>query len=311
VLTQPLVSAIIPTYNREGTVVRAVKSALAQTYENLEVIVVDDGSSDSTLRVLQQFEGRIMVLRQQNAGPSKARNLGASSSRGEILAFLDSDDEWLPDKIEKQVRMMQGYGSSMPCCICNAAYTGGSEASERTSFNLAALHPPFESAVLVNPVTVLTSTFVLFNQVAAIRRDSFDEVGGFNEQLRVLEDYELSLRLATLGSWGLLRETLVLKNEDTVGIGVAVMRDEIKHLAAQEAVIESILSNPRLQSESVQAPMLAKLRRTRRQQSIHRWVRRTSVPMQQIGRALLFSCRLGSAVARRLPGQDRPIFRSA
>ena len=165
------------------------------------------------------------MLQQENGGPSLARNFGASKARGAILAFLDSDDEWLPDKIEKQVRLMQAYGPSMPCCICNAtSYTDGHEPSARTSFAQAGLTTPYENAILENPLAVLTTTFLLFNQVASIRREAFEQVGGFNAKLRLMEDYELSLRLATLGPWGVLREPLVLKHEDTAGIGVTAMR---------------------------------------------------------------------------------------
>jgi glycosyltransferase involved in cell wall biosynthesis len=104
---KPLVSAIIPTFNWELTIARAVRSALAQTYGHIEVIVVDDGSRDGTAQALRQFGRQVVVLRQENGGPSLARKFGASKARGSILAFLDSDDEWLPDKIEKQVGMMQ------------------------------------------------------------------------------------------------------------------------------------------------------------------------------------------------------------
>jgi glycosyltransferase involved in cell wall biosynthesis len=299
----PLVSAIIPAFNRELTIARSVRSVLSQTYRNLELIVVDDGSSDGTVEALAQFEGRIVILRQENGGPSLARNLGASHARGAILAFLDSDDEWLPDKIEKQVRLMQAYGPSMPCCVCNASYTDG---TARTSFELAGLSTQLEVAILENPVAVLTSTFLLFNQVAAIRREAFERIGGYNEELRLLEDYELSLRLATLGPWGVLREALVLKNEDTVGIGVAAMKDELKHLAAQEAVLESILANPTLQQASIRKPIAAKLRRARRHQSVHRRMLTAPRLMRPVGRAILLFDRISRAIARRMPGAVRP-----
>ncbi len=305
---QPLVSAIIPTFNRESTVARSVRSALGQTYGNLEVIVVDDGSSDGTLAALRDFEGRIVVLQQPNGGPSKARNLGASKARGEILAFLDSDDEWLPDKIEKQVRIMQAFGPSMACCICNALTTGDREAAARTSFEVAGLSPPFQEALLTNPVEVLVSTFVLFNQVAAIRREAFDAVGGFDETLRLLEDYELSLRIATLGPWGVLREALVLKHEDTVGIGVTAMRDELKHLAAQEGVLASILSNPVFQWPSMARPLAMKLRKTRREQSVHRWLRTAPAIVRPVGRAMLLCSRIVRAMERRMPTAVQPQF---
>ena len=308
---KPLVSAIIPTFNRELTIVRAVRSALAQTYGNIEVIIVDDGSRDGTAQVLRQFGKEVVVLHQENGGPSLARNFGASKARGSILAFLDSDDEWLPSKIEKQVGMMLAYGPSMPCCICNAKYTYGRDYSTRTSFGLAGLTTPYANTILENPVAVLMNTFLLFNQVAAIRREAFEELGGFASTLRLLEDYELSLRLATLGPWGVLREPLVLKHEETLGIGVTVTKDEVRHLAATETALNYILANPYLQRPSIRVPLTANLRQVRRHQSVHRWMLNAPRPLRMAGHAVFFFDRICKAVARRLPGTHRPRMRQA
>ena len=102
---KPLVSAIIPNFNYARFVCEAVESALAQTYDHLEVIVVDDGSSDDSLQVLKQFGDRIRVIAQPNAGVAASRNNGAAASSGEFVAFLDADDLWAPDKIAAQVEV--------------------------------------------------------------------------------------------------------------------------------------------------------------------------------------------------------------
>lgn len=104
-----LVSVIVPTFNRAALCKRAVESVLAQTYRNLEVIVVDDGSVDDTREMLAGFDERVRYLWQQNAGVSAARNLGIESAQGEFLAFLDSDDSWLPWKLEAQLAILQAY----------------------------------------------------------------------------------------------------------------------------------------------------------------------------------------------------------
>lgn len=307
----PLVTAIIPAYNRELTIARSVYSVLAQTYGNIEVIVVDDGSFDGTVQELGPFRNRIRLLQQENGGPSRARNFGASMARGEILAFLDSDDEWLPDKIMKQVRMMQAYGLSLPCCICNAAYTDGFKASNRTSFSLAGLTTPYKQSILENPIEVLTSTFLLFNQVAAIRREAFERVGGFNDNLRLMEDYELSLRLATLGSWGVLQDALVLKHEETTGIGVTAMKDDLKHLAAQQVVFECILAHPQLQKSSIRDPITAELQFARRKWAVMCWRLKAPPPFRFVGGACLLFERMRKALARRMPNAPRPRWRLA
>ena len=104
---KPLVSAIIPNYNYARYVGEAVESALGQTYPNIEVIVVDDGSTDNSLEVLEQYRDRIKIIEQKNSGVCVARNRGVAESAGEYIAFLDADDVWLPKKIEKQVQLFQ------------------------------------------------------------------------------------------------------------------------------------------------------------------------------------------------------------
>jgi glycosyltransferase involved in cell wall biosynthesis len=96
-MSHPLVSVVIPTYNRSGYVVEALDSVLRQTYPNYEVVVVDDGSTDDTCEVLKPYSGHIRYVRQENLGAGAARNLGVSQARGEYVAFLDSDDMWEPE----------------------------------------------------------------------------------------------------------------------------------------------------------------------------------------------------------------------
>jgi glycosyltransferase involved in cell wall biosynthesis len=209
-MNNPLVSVIIPTYNRAGLIGQAIGNVFDQTYTNLEVIVVDDGSTDDTARVLDEFARRIRVVSQGNAGPAAARNRGAEMARGEIIAFQDSDDAWMPGKLERQVALLERAGPSVPCCLCNATmYFTGRPVT--TSFDLAAIHPGLEEGIWSNVAEVLATTSVLFNQCAAIRADALRKVGGFDESLILMEDYDLTLRLALEGnSWAFLAEPLVV-----------------------------------------------------------------------------------------------------
>ncbi|HEX6084297.1 MAG TPA: glycosyltransferase family 2 protein [Thermoanaerobaculia bacterium] len=102
-MAPPFVSVILPVHNRASSIARAVESVLAQTYRPLELLVVDDGSTDGTREVLARFGSEIVLLEQQHAGAYAARNLALRHARGELIAFLDSDDAWLPQKLEKQV----------------------------------------------------------------------------------------------------------------------------------------------------------------------------------------------------------------
>ena len=105
----PMVSVIIPAYNVERFLDEAVESALAQTYRNLEVLIIDDGSTDGTQVIGEKWTGdpRVRYIRQENAGPAAARNRGVEEARGEYIAFLDSDDLWLPEKTEKQLDLFR------------------------------------------------------------------------------------------------------------------------------------------------------------------------------------------------------------
>src|SRR5437899_10455350 len=116
----PLVSAIIATYNRGHIVGEAIESILQQTHKNVELIVVDDGSTDGTREKLGRYGDRIRVVCQNNAGPAAAWNRGIGASQGQIIAFLGSDDVWLPTFVQRQVLLLQQAGESVPCCLANA-----------------------------------------------------------------------------------------------------------------------------------------------------------------------------------------------
>ena len=208
---EPLVSAIIPTYNRAHLICDAVDSVLQQTYLNVEIIVVDDGSTDSTQAKLREYGDRIRVVSQDNAGPSAARNRGIAVSRGDLVAFLDSDDLWLPTKLERQVALLNRTSKVVPCCLCNIMMRW--QDKELASFDIACLHPSLEEGIWLNVGEVLATRFVLFNQGIIIRREVLEKSGGFDESLRFMEDYELPLRLSLEGPWAYIREPLVIWRE--------------------------------------------------------------------------------------------------
>jgi glycosyltransferase involved in cell wall biosynthesis len=240
------VSAIIPTYNREHIVCEAVESILRQTYPKIEVIVVDDGSTDGTLSALEQYGDRIRIITQNNSGPSAARNRGIEASNGEIVAFLDSDDLWLPTKIERQVALLVKADRSVPCCLCNIAMQWVDK--KLTSFQIAQLSSAIEEGVWLNPDEVLATRFVLTNQGIAIRHEVLDRIGGFDEGLRLLEDYELSLRLSLEGPWAFIREPLVTWRQTTSGsLYQNAQKDEIHWRSSILAILENHLAAVQLE----------------------------------------------------------------
>ncbi len=117
---KPLVSVVTPTYNRAATIARAVDSVLAQDFTDFEYVIVDDGSTDATLDVLKTYQdARIRVISQPNVGEAAARNTGILASCGEFIAFLDSDDEWLPQKLTRQMDMLARVDCAIKACCCD------------------------------------------------------------------------------------------------------------------------------------------------------------------------------------------------
>ncbi len=113
----PRISIIIPAYNRADVLPRAINSVLSQTFTDYEIIVVDDASTDETSAVARNFNGPVHVIRHEvNRGPAAARNTGIEATSGAYVAFLDSDDEWMPEKLGRQIGLLEGLGTSYNAC---------------------------------------------------------------------------------------------------------------------------------------------------------------------------------------------------
>jgi glycosyltransferase involved in cell wall biosynthesis len=248
--TNPRISVIIPTYNRAHSIEQSIQSVLNQTYQNIELIVVDDGSTDSTIRHLKKYERQIKVVFQKNRGPALARNHGASLSNGEIIAFLDSDDTWSPTKIESQVEILQLCGPLVPCCICNARMRS-SRGVNTTSFNLTKIKPSFPTGVILNPTEILCTRFLLFNQAAIIRRWAFEKIGGFNENLSILEDHDIALRLSSQGPWAYIDEALITKNETDQSLGMMGRHDRVSELMTVMMIINQFKTDRQFNSRLI------------------------------------------------------------
>jgi glycosyltransferase involved in cell wall biosynthesis len=193
-----LVSIIIPAYNAETYLRETLSSALAQTYTNCEIIVVDDGSKDSTLDMLEEYGDRIRVVRQQNRGSACARNAGVAVARGHWIAFLDADDIWLSDKISKQIASCGDYAISHTDSVCFGE--GLEHEILRSSFE-----PPYSGHVLKQ---LLVINFIT-NSTVMVRRDVFNRFGGFDESYITCEDWALWLRICAEHEIGYLAEPVV------------------------------------------------------------------------------------------------------
>ncbi len=194
------VSAIIPVYNGEATIARAIGSVLAQNFPGCETIVVDDGSSDSTAAILQELRDKIRIIRQENRGPSAARNAAAAAAGGEYLAFLDADDEWLPQKLRKTVEPLEINPDSV------LAFSDYIEVD-----NNSGSRSPREAGPAPSMADLLTRIWGIVPSTAIIRASAFHSCGGFPLTLPGpgFEDPYLWLRARELGSFQYVAEPLV------------------------------------------------------------------------------------------------------
>lgn len=197
----PRVSIIIPTHNRKAFVREAVDSVLAQTFEDYELIVVDDGSVDGTKEALKKYEDRLHYVYQANQGVSTARNCGLAYSTGEFIAFLDSDDLWLPKKLAIQVIFMDQHPDAQICYTDELWIRGGVRVNpkKRHAKYSGEIYPHCLPLCIISPSSAL------------MRRGLFEQVGAFDPRLPVCEDYDLWLRVATRFPVFFIPQRLIVK----------------------------------------------------------------------------------------------------
>jgi glycosyltransferase involved in cell wall biosynthesis len=200
------VSVVIPTFNCAEFLIQALGSVLDQTYQDFEIIVVDDSSTDNTQQSLQPFGNRVRYIRQERAGPSIARNRAILQAQGELIAFLDADDLWRPTKLARQVEYLSHYSE---CLLVYTDFTRGSNPGSNNESRLKAFKPrnaadPFHS--LLNENFIATPTVM-------VRREALARSGLFDPTLKGSEDLDLWLRLANAqgpyAGFGFIDEILV------------------------------------------------------------------------------------------------------
>jgi len=198
----PLVTVIIPTFDRAWCLARAVKSVLEQTHDNIELIVVNDGSTDNTLEILAPFLEKTTIISQARQGVSAARNVGIQRASGDLISFLDSDDLWLPDKIACQVDFFQKNPDALICQTEEIWIRKGIRVNPKKKHKKlqGMIFKPSLHLCLVSPSAVM------------MRRSLFDTVGLFDEELPACEDYDLWLRVAARYPIHLLDKPGIIKH---------------------------------------------------------------------------------------------------
>jgi glycosyltransferase involved in cell wall biosynthesis len=238
------VSVIIPAYNHARYLGEAIESALAQSHSPLEVIVVDDGSTDETAEVLTRFGDRIRTLRQRNRGPSAARNAGIAAARGDYLAFLDADDLWLPRKLERQLARFAA-DSSLGFVHC-AFETFGPATDPSVRSPHGRIFQGMEGWIATE-ILRLDRDVVAGGCTLMVPRAVAEETGGFDPDLLAAEDWDWSYRIATRYRVGFVAEILVRYRQHGGGIHLDVPRLEKSMLRALEKAFAAS-ADPTLQS---------------------------------------------------------------
>ena len=195
------VSVIIPTFNRADWIKYAIDSVLNQTYSNFELIIVDDGSTDNTRDVLAQYGDSIRYFFQENKGPAAARNLGIINARGSYICFLDSDDRWLKQKLEEQIKLVV-FNPEIKVCYTNEIWI-----RRGVRVNPRKIHQKFSGWIYQRclPLCIISPSSVMVHQHV------FEKVGLFDEKLPACEDYDLWLRISCRYPVFLIDTPLIMK----------------------------------------------------------------------------------------------------
>jgi len=196
------ISVIIPTYNRQDFLKKAIDSVLAQTYPHFELIVVDDGSDDDTAGLVAGYNREIVCIQQENRGPAAARNAGIRAARYEMLAFLDSDDRFAENKLEEQLRVMQENPALLISHTQETWFRNGRVLNQKAKHNKNSGNI-FSQSLKLCAVSMST---------VMVRGEIFDRFGLFDEEFKCCEDYEFWLRVSAAEDFLLIDQALTLKN---------------------------------------------------------------------------------------------------
>lgn len=307
----PRVSAIIPTYNYARYVAAAVDSALSQSFEDLEIVVVDDGSTDETRETLRHLGTRIRYIPRAHRGLAATRNAGIGVSRGRYLAFLDSDDLWLPDKVSMQVARLDAEPA------VGLVYT------EATLFNDESTTEIPHSYWSEHPSGKILPWLLRHNVVPSptpmVRRELFEKVGPFDERLSACEDWDMWIRIAQVSEFAYVDRVLARYRVHSANMSL----DQERMMAGRFRVLEKTFSGTGVPSEA------RRLRRSvfsrwHADYALHhfyaeRYAQARSEVMRAVAlhpgclahgqtAAVLLSCLFGSATAKRLRRARRAIM---
>lgn len=257
-------SALIPTYNRRDHVARAIESVLAQTFPVDEIIVVDDGSIDDTVAVLEsRFGDRVKLICQKNRGVSAARTTAVEAAQGEWLAFLDSDDEWMPTKLERQFEALDILGDKFGVCFTDCVFAGNRD-MKASAFEAAHFNNSSKFGPLPNPAKhTLAKDPIIFVQSLLVRRSLIKELNCFDEAMVISEDTDVLFRLTFKTEFCFVSAPLVMIDRTpsrVVGLSELYLRRDDRKYLSMLHLYSKWLAMPELVDREVRQKIQSDLR---------------------------------------------------
>lgn len=224
-----MISVVIPLYNKEASIAQSLKSVLSQKYDDFEVVIVDDGSTDGSVGVVEAMnDSRIRLIKQENGGPSKARNTGVKNAKGEWIVFLDADDEFLPGALTVFHNLSESHQEIELFCCSSIYCINGEQQGEPFKFNEGILKNPY-AALFLHYYAARTGDFMCSRRIALICP--------FNEEIRRFEDVECLFRMYKKTKVYLLPVPVMIENRDFAEASHArkdIREDFIGHLEFKE-----------------------------------------------------------------------------
>lgn len=226
------VSVIVPVYNGAETISKTLKSVLAQTHKDIEIIVVNDGSTDETLSAISAFEeDGVRIFSQKNSGAPAARNYGLAQAQGDYIAFIDADDLWSKDKIESQVAIFEHNDPKIGVVYSWTALIN----SEDTIFS----YLPQKTYTGNVYKSILTTNFLISGSNAMIRKVCIDQVGGMDTSLKYTDDWDFFIRLATICHFSVVPKYQIYYRQSNTSITAQVSKSELGSLDVIEKAFKS------------------------------------------------------------------------
>lgn len=237
------IDVVIPAFNRRDLLAGAIESVLAQSYQNFNCLVVDDGSEDGTAELAEKYGGAVTCIRQENRGPAAARNRGIRAGRAGLVAFLDSDDRWLPEKLEVQSAAMSGEPECLISHTQETWYRGGTVLSQKKR------HRKPSGAIFGRSL----ERCVVGMSTVMVRRELFHRAGYFDEELPCCEDYDFWLRASLRTRFLLIDRPLTRKEGGRPDQVSAVYREGMDRFRIRSLV--NLLRRERLTAEQGEAAL--------------------------------------------------------